>query len=46
MRVVRRLLDLSVGPSIRRGIDQLDQGEGIPEDQLDTYLAKLKAQSE
>jgi hypothetical protein len=28
---------------IRRGIDQLDRGEGIPEDQLQTYLAKLKA---
>jgi hypothetical protein len=31
---------------IRRGIDQLDRGEGIPEDQLDGYLAKLKSQSE
>jgi hypothetical protein len=28
---------------IRRGIEQLDRGKGIPEDQLDTYLAKLKA---
>jgi hypothetical protein len=24
----------------------LDRGEGIPEDQLDAYLAKLKAQPE
>ena len=31
---------------IRRGIDQLDRGEGIPEDQLDAYLAKLKAKPE
>jgi hypothetical protein len=31
---------------INRGIDQLDRGEGIPEDQLDAYLAKLKARSE
>ena len=31
---------------IRRGIDQLDRGEGIPEDQLDAYLAKLKTQAE
>jgi len=31
---------------IRRGTDQLDRGEGIPEDQLDAYLAKLKAQPE
>jgi hypothetical protein len=31
---------------IRRGIDQLDRGEGIQEDQLDTYLAQLKAQPE
>jgi predicted transcriptional regulator len=31
---------------IRRGIDQLDRGEGIPDDQLDAYLAKLKARPE
>ena len=31
---------------IRRGIDQLNHGEGIPEDQLDAYLAKLKTQVE
>jgi hypothetical protein len=35
-----------INSKIRRGIAQLDRGEGIPEDQLDTYLAKLKAQSE
>jgi hypothetical protein len=28
---------------IRRGIEQLDRGEGIPEDQLDAYLAEHKA---
>ncbi len=28
------------------GIDQLDRGEGIPEDELDEYLAKLKSQPE
>jgi hypothetical protein len=27
----------------RRGIEQLDRGEGIPEDRLDAYLAELKA---
>lgn len=31
---------------IRRAIEQLDRGEGIPEDQLDDYLAKLKAKPE
>jgi hypothetical protein len=31
---------------IRRGIEQLDRGEGIPEDELDAYLAKLKAKPE
>jgi len=31
---------------IKRGIEQLERGEGIPEDQLDAYLRKLKAQSE
>jgi phage shock protein A len=28
---------------IKRGLDQLDQGTGIPDTQLDSYLAKLKA---
>jgi hypothetical protein len=31
---------------IRRGIEQLDRGEGIPEDRLDAYLTKLKSGSE
>lgn len=31
---------------IRRGIEQLNRGKGIPEDQLDAYLAKLKATPE
>jgi hypothetical protein len=35
-----------INARIRLGIDQLDRGEGIPEDQLDEYLAKLKAQPE
>lgn len=36
----------AIHAKIRRGIDQLDRGEGIPEDQLDAYLAKLKAKPE
>ena len=36
----------AINAKIRRGTDQLDRGEGIPEDQLDAYLAKLKAQPE
>jgi hypothetical protein len=36
----------AINAKVRRGIDQLDRGEGIPEDQLDAYLAKLKAQPE
>lgn len=28
---------------IRRGIEQLDRGEGIPEEQLGGFLARLKA---
>ena len=36
----------AINTKIRRGVDQLDRGEGIPEDQLDAYLAKLKAQPE
>ncbi|MGA2346258.1 MAG: hypothetical protein ABSF93_09650 [Candidatus Sulfotelmatobacter sp.] len=35
-----------INAKIRRGIVQLDRGEGIPEDQLDAYMAKLKAQPE
>ena len=35
-----------INARIRRGMAQLDRGEGIPEDQLDAYLAKLKAQPE
>jgi hypothetical protein len=31
---------------IRRGIEQLDRGEGIPESKLDAHLAKLKAKTE
>lgn len=31
---------------IQRGIDQLDRGEGIPEEQLDAYLKDLKAKPE
>jgi hypothetical protein len=31
----------AVNAKIRTAIDQLDRGEGIPEDQLDAHLAKL-----
>ena len=31
-----------INAKIRRGIGQLDRGEGIPEDRLDAYLANLK----
>jgi hypothetical protein len=31
---------------IQRGIDELDRGEGIPEDHLKAYLANLKAKPE
>ncbi|MBS1825675.1 MAG: hypothetical protein JST93_10170 [Acidobacteria bacterium] len=36
----------AVDAKIRRGMEQLDRGEGIPEDELDGYLAKRKAQGE
>ena len=36
----------AINANIRRGLDQLDRGEGIPEDQLDAYLAKLKNKPE
>jgi len=36
----------AIHAKIRRGIEQLDRGQGIPEDKLDTYLADLKAKPE
>ncbi len=36
----------AINANIRQGVDQLDRGEGIPEDQLDSYLAKMKAKPE
>ncbi|HSY30378.1 MAG TPA: hypothetical protein VLA42_00175, partial [Verrucomicrobiae bacterium] len=35
----------SINAKIRNGIEQLDRGEGIPEDQLDAYLARLKSKT-
>ena len=35
-----------VNKKIQRGIEQLDRGEGIAEEQLDAYLAKLKTIAE
>lgn len=34
----------AINAKIRRGIDQLDRGEGIPENQLDAHLSRLKGQ--
>jgi hypothetical protein len=31
---------------IRRGIEELDRGEGIPQDRLESYLADLKTEPE
>lgn len=36
----------AINAKIRRGMAQLDRGEGIPEDHLDAYLAEQKAQPE
>ena len=35
-----------VEAKIRRGIEELNRGEGIPEDELDAHLERLKAQPE
>jgi hypothetical protein len=35
-----------INAKILRGTGQLDRGEGIPENQLDAYLAELKARPE
>ena len=34
-----------INAKIRRGIEQLDRGEGIPEDQLDAHLGNLKSRT-
>lgn len=36
----------AINTKIRRGIDQLDSGQGIPEDQLDAHLKDLKTRPE
>jgi len=34
----------TINAKIKHGIDQLDRGEGIPEDRLDEHLRRLKSQ--
>jgi hypothetical protein len=36
----------TINAKIRRGIEQLDRGQGIPEDHLDAHLTDLKAKPE
>ena len=36
----------TINIKIQRGIEQLERGEGISEEELDAHLAKLKAQLE
>jgi len=36
----------AINAKIKRGIEQLDRGEGIPEDQLGAHLSRLKAKPE
>ena len=36
----------AIDAKIRRGIEELDRGEGIPEEQLDEHLERLKADPE
>ena len=35
-----------IDAKIRKGIEELERGEGIPEDELGAYLERLKAQPE
>ncbi|MDQ2776079.1 MAG: hypothetical protein M3Y57_14360, partial [Acidobacteriota bacterium] len=34
----------AIDGKIRTGIEELQRGEGVPEDELDAYLQRLKAQ--
>jgi putative addiction module CopG family antidote len=36
----------AIDEKIRTGIEELERGEGIPEDELDAYLERLKAHPE
>lgn len=36
----------AIDAKIRKGIEELERGEGIPEDELEAYLERLKAQPE
>jgi predicted transcriptional regulator len=36
----------SISAKIERGMDEIERGEGIPEDELESYLERLKAQPE
>jgi Arc/MetJ-type ribon-helix-helix transcriptional regulator len=36
----------AIDVTIRTGIAELERGEGIPEDELDAYLERLKAKPE
>jgi hypothetical protein len=40
------LLKDAIDAKVRRGIAQLDRGEGILEERVDAYLKELKAQPE
>lgn len=35
----------AISANIDRGLEQLDRGEGVSEDQLDNYLTRLKSDS-
>jgi Arc/MetJ-type ribon-helix-helix transcriptional regulator len=35
-----------IDAKIRKGIEELERGEGIPEGEVDAYLERLKAQPE
>ena len=35
-----------INVKIRRGLDQLQRGQVVPEEELDSYLTKLKSNSE
>jgi antitoxin ParD1/3/4 len=36
----------AINTKIHQGIDELERGEGIPEDELGSYLGRLKADPE
>jgi hypothetical protein len=46
MTIEIRNASLEANAKIQRGIEQLDRGKGIPDEQLDAHLSRLRVQQQ